>query len=149
MFAKHCRKLWATDLEERELENAKINFERFNALSGNKCAFETFRGNLLEPLPVIPAKAIPLIIFNHPFYPSPHKLYGTGGMHAGLAVIRPFLEAAVSIVAKRGAVIMPFSEVSGGHNPLTIAIELGYSAKAIRQSRHNKYGELYIYLFTR
>jgi len=149
VLGKFCARVLATDLGDRELENARENFRRFNSVAPNQCMFETFRGSLLDPLPPVPANVVPLIVFNQPFYPSPHRLFGTGGKDAGLTIIRPFLQSAMPLVERHGGVVMPYSEIAGEHNPLTVAVELGYKTQLVCQSQHSRFGALYIYLFTR
>jgi methylase of polypeptide subunit release factors len=147
-LATNCSRVWATDIGVPEIENAKENFRRFNNIPKDKCEFDARQGNLFDPLPDFPPKWVPLIVFNQPFYPSAHQLIGTGGPNAGLEIIRQFLQAAKSRITKRGGVVMPYSEVAKEHNPLTIAVELGYKAQVIGTFKDTKYGNLYVYLFT-
>jgi predicted RNA methylase len=146
-LAKECSRVIGIDVDDKAVRNARENVERFKKATGSACRFEIARGSLLESIK-IPPDAVPLIVFNQPFYPSPHTVVGTGGEKAGLAIIRPFLEAAQPIVSGRGAVVMPYSEVAAEHNPLTVAVELGYVARLLCHSEHPKFGHLYVYLFT-
>jgi methylase of polypeptide subunit release factors len=105
-------------------------------------------GNLLERIDPHSVK-FPLIVFNHPYYPSPSNVFNVGGPKAGLDCIKPFLEQARSFLKLGGGVVMPSADIATlKHDPVRVAHSLEYDAKQLTKREHPRYGEHYIYLFT-
>jgi precorrin-6B methylase 2 len=152
MLAKYCQKVWATDLGEAEIENARENFERFKKLSTEKtCDFDAKQDNLFGQFSgSFQEGMVPLIVFNHPFYPSMHTVFGTGGEKGGREIIHEFLVAALGVLktTKGGAIVMPYSEIAGDlHDPRSVATIFGYEAEILAEPKE-QYGKSTIYMFT-
>jgi release factor glutamine methyltransferase len=148
LLAKYCPLVIATDIGEAEIENAKENFQRYNGISST-VRVEARRGSLLETVTLAEAGGSPLIVFNHPYYPSPSNVFSVGGPNAGLACIAPFLKQAKDFVANGGGVVMPYAKIAGRHNPYDVAMDLDYKAGFVgTKHEHPKYGTHRICLFT-
>lgn len=143
LLAQYGCRVIATDISNAAGVNTLENVDRFK-INNPSASIEILEGNLLEPVKHIGVDDVPLIVFNHPFYPSPINAFCTGGESGGNKIIREFLESAKKIVST-GAILMPYSVIAGEHNPLTIATELGFNAKVI--SKHEN--QSYSYLFTK
>ena len=148
LLAKHCPLVIASDVGESEIENAQQNYERYKVVVNSGTKMKFVHTSLLERIDQFEAGKFPLIVFNHPYYPSPSNVFNVGGPKAGLASIESFLNQAKSLVAGGGGVIMPSADIAERHDPVKVATRLGYDAKLIGPKReHPSYGEHYIYLF--
>jgi hypothetical protein len=65
---------------------------------------------------------VPIVVFNHPYYPSPLNLYNTLTPEGGKVIISRFLAEASLRVGQKGCIVMPYSEIAGdANNPLYLA----------------------------
>lgn len=147
MLAKHAPKVLATDIGTAEIANARANVERYKATVKSPADIQVVHSDLFESV-AIPSVAKPLIVFNHPYYPSPSNVFNVGGLKAGIHLIEPFLKDAKTYIENGGGVIMPYSEIADQHNPLFVAIRLKYKPAQLELQEDEKYGKHYIYLFT-
>lgn len=146
-LASYSRLIWLTDIGDKELNNAKINFKRYQEKFGPDVTFKEMKRYLLEGLPDLHGSSVPLFVFNHPYYPSPSNVFNVGGSDAGLKLIVPFLEQAKAYLKGGGGVVMPYAEIAREHDPLKVAIGLGYRAEELNRHSDPKYGEHKIFLF--
>lgn len=146
-LADHCRVVWVTDIGEKELNNARVNFKRYHEKFGHSVKFKDMKRYLLDEFPDLPKGSVPLFVFNHPYYPSPSNVFNVGGPDAGLKLITPFLEQAKTYLTGGGGIIMPYAEIAQEHDPLKVAIGLGYKAEELNRHSDSKYGEHKIFLF--
>jgi hypothetical protein len=146
-LAEYCPLVWATDISDRELNNARKNFQRYREAFGTSVKFKEIKRNLLDDLGEITKPRVPLFVFNHPYYPSPSNVFNVGGLYAGLGLIEPFLHQAKAFIADGGGIVMPYAEIAGPHDPLKVAIGLGYKADELNSHSDPKYGEHKIFLF--
>src|SRR5579864_1002129 len=148
LLAKHCPLVIATDIGSREIANAKLNFENYRKQVNTPTEFKALECNLFDKVPDLGAEKVPLIVFNHPYYPSPSNVFNVGGGDAGLPLIQPFLEKAREYVSRGGGVIMPYSEIAEKHRPVDVALSLDYETEIVDEKSDEKYGKHFIYLFT-
>src|SRR5437588_706038 len=146
-LAKHAPHVLATDIGNHELINARENISRYKKAVSAPSDIRVIQSFLLESVN-IPGNVKPLIVFNHPYYPSPSNVFNVGGLKAGLVLIEPFLTQAKSHVENGGGVLMPYSEMAGEHSPLVVATKAGYRSTQLAEHTDLKYGAHYIYLFT-
>ena len=146
-LAEHCPLVWATDIGDKELKNAKKNFDRFHEAFGNSVKFKEIKRNLLEDFGELPKDKIPLFVFNHPYYPSPSNIFNVGGLYAGLGLIEPFLLQAKALISAGGGIIMPYAEIAEPHDPLKVAVGLGFKADELNTHTDPVYGKHKIFLF--
>ena len=78
-LSKHCSMVYATDNYEDAVENAKFNVKK----NLKDASIRVFHGDLFADIPQLAKESITLIVFNHPFYPSPLNLYNNGAYDAG------------------------------------------------------------------
>lgn len=156
-LAKYCSVVYATDVDNLAVDNARKNYENNKAKLG-EVRFEVLPpDDLLKLLPIekldteIEKDSRLMLVFNHPFYPSPLDLYHIGGEDAGSEIVRKFLRQAEPLLRKfEGAVIMSYSDVAEGHNPVSVARTLGFESTEIsRESRRIGDESLsdYVYMF--
>jgi len=150
VLAKYCANVIATDVFDTAIQNADQNFKRFKDLTHSSANFQTKLSDLLEQVDIPPKGQTPLIVFNHPYYPSPANVYHIGGAKAGFKLIEPFLERAQAFVEHGGGIIMAYSEVAGeAHSPLYVALRLKYKPEILVEDRDPEFGFQKIFLFTR
>ena len=147
-LARYAPTVLATDIGAREIDNVKSNIARFNKLNPGNVTITALRTDLLERVDEYVGNLVPLIVFNHPFYPSPSNVFSVGGERAGSAIIQPFLEQARKILTSGGGVIMPYAALAGNHNPLVAATDLGFTSQLLSKGTDEEYGDHSIYLFT-
>src|ERR1039457_862921 len=132
VLSKYCSKVLATDNVDIAITNAKENFKRFKEFTGSSVDLQAKYSDLLIQVDRPSAQQTPLIVFNHPYYPSPANVYNIGGAMAGLALIKPFLEQAQSYLNNGGGIVMAYSEVAGEqHNPVDVAFRLKYKPELL------------------
>lgn len=149
LLAKHCSKVVATDNVDIAISNASENFKRYKQLTGSAVTLETKLSDLLNDVDLPRAEQVPLIVFNHPYYPTPANLFNIGGYKAGLELIVPFLKQAQNYLTNGGGVIMAYSEVAERHNPLTVALQLKYKPELLFEGRDEDFGVQQVFLFTK
>lgn len=147
LLANHAPKVLATDVGTREITNARENVSRYKKTVQSAAEIRVIQSSLFENV-TIPSGVKPLILFNHPYYPSPSNVFNVGGLEAGLVLIEPFLDQARTYIQNGGGVIMPYSEIAAEHNPLIVATKLNYKTIQLVEQPDKKYGSHYIYLFT-
>lgn len=128
-LAEHCGTVFATDSMEAAVHNAKLNLQQLKD-ARKDFEFDVLHGDLLLPAIDRLRNATNLmIVFNHPYYPSPLNLYGTLVPDAGTAIIDRFLAQSRKLLeGVNGVVLMPYSPIAAEHNPLNVAAKHGMSA---------------------
>jgi len=142
-LSKHCSMVYATDNYEDAAENAKFNVKK----NLKADSIRVLHGDLFADIPQLAKESITLIVFNHPFYPSPLNLYNNGAYDAGNPIINRFLQEASGFIENGGAILMPYSTVAAHHNPLTIATSLGFASETILSQDSTSGGKDYIFKF--
>ena len=128
-LAEFCSTVYATDILHPAVQNATDNLNTLRSKRSD-FKFEVFHGDLLLPIlkdntKVNEAKGL-ILIFNHPYYPSPRNLFGTLIPEGGETIICRFLEQAQELLKNvKGIILMPYSSIAGEHNPLIIAPKYG------------------------
>lgn len=119
-LAQKCSKVYASDISESAVINARENFKEFQVNNPSKI-FHCVRGDLFDTIPQLAEDEVPIIVFNHPYYPSPLNLYGTLVSTGGKEIIKRFLEQASKRVGEKGVILMPYSNIAGNHHPISFA----------------------------
>ena len=147
-LSEHCDIVYATDILEAAVENAKQNVETHAEVKPSSAKIKVNRGNLLDPIPELDEKAFILAVFNYPYYPSPLAVFNPDGRErAGLPIVRDFLMEAKEVVRDRGVIVMPYSSISAEHNPVKVAINLDLQTAKLVERASNGHVDA-VYAFT-
>ena len=150
VLAKYCSKVLATDNVDIAVANASENFKRYKSFTHSAVDIQAKYSDLLEQVDPPTGKQVPLVVFNHPYYPSPANLFNTGGNRAGSPLIKAFLAQAQTFVENKGGIVMAYSEVAERHDPLTEALYLRYKPQLLVENKDDNFGTTQrIFLFTR
>jgi methylase of polypeptide subunit release factors len=129
-LAEYCSYVYATDIDDKAVNNAIANVEQYLKNQADQ-KIEVYQCDLLEKVPPLGPDKVPLIVFNHPFYPSPRDLYHTAVPDAGIELIKRFLAFASKVVGEDGKIIMPYSTIAEEHNPSLVAQDYELECKTI------------------
>lgn len=142
LLAGECDLVYASDIFRNAIENARLNFSRYKQLPGcDHKVIEAFECDLLESIPKPKLGAVPIIVFNHPLYPSIHNHFHVGGTQAGSDLIARFLIAVRAYIEPHGVVLMPQCKIAIEHNVVHIAQAHGFRTLLIAKSGHDTYGD--------
>lgn len=168
LLSRHCDVVVGTDIDQVALENFNINTDRYlkteHDLETER--YPEHRRKSRKPVPSfvpilchllqglknsnIPlAGRTPLIVFNHPYYPSPSNMFHVGGnTGGGAAILTDFLKQAKPFLSGGGAILLPDAELAGTHRPAVLAPDEGYDMKPAKHTKATAYGNHSILLFT-
>ncbi len=144
ILSNYSNSIILTDISEDAIANTEENFKKFKK-TRPKIEYQILKCNLLEQVSINKSK-IPIMIFNHPYYPTPVNVYHTGGELGGMKIINDFLESAKEKIG-RGGIIMPYASISREHNPASCATNLGYQSKLLAREASDDFGDTFTYLF--
>ena len=120
-LAEFCKSVFATDISPIAVMNARENCGR---LGHTGDIVHVLQGNLLDPVPVGDSSVKYLVVFNHPFYPSPLAVYNSMGRDkAGLPILHETMKAFSGRFGDDSLLVMPYSSISDVHNPVSAAHE--------------------------
>ncbi len=150
VLAKYCSKVLATDNIDIAVKNAEENFKRYRTLKHPPVSLQAKYSDLLEQVDPLSAGQVPLIVFNHPYYPSPANLFNIGGDKAGLKLIRLFFQQAQSHLNHGGGIVMAYPEIAERHNPVMEAARFRYRSEELLKGGDEELGtKQTIFLFTK
>lgn len=136
-LAEGCPTVYAVDIDQAAVLNAKANVRRFEDARSDR-SIEVIQGDLFEPLPHFEADKVLLIVFNHPYYPSPVNIYNTLIPEGGQHIVNRFLTQAATRIGQKGRIIMPFSGLAGdANNPIYLAQDHNLRLESASRSPHS------------
>lgn len=147
-LSKFCERVWAIDIDTVAIECARKNTHVYKTMTNSGCNFDYIVSDLFRGVQAPPADSVPLIVFNHPYYPTLASNNPQMGMRYGTALVRDFLNQARPFLGRGGGIVMSSARLAKEHGPVEIAGPLGYSTAFLRQEHHPKYGSVSVWLFT-
>lgn len=145
-LSRICHKVYATDNYEPAIQNARQNIDTYNLsdrITLHNC-------DLVTEIPRLPGDCFPIVVFAFPYYPSLYNIYNIGANDAGTDIIKRFLNQVTRIVSGKGIVLLPYSEISGQHNPELIAKEQCFQCKELLKRKNKRFGKNdYVYVLTK
>jgi methylase of polypeptide subunit release factors len=129
-LAKYCNIVYATDLYETCIQNAKDNLRGIKYKYKHLKSYEIVQCNLLQGINKLPDEDFIIVVFNYPLYNSPLKVYNPVGK-AGKEILNDFFEQISGKFADNKVIILlPYSDLSGEEqSPLKVSIQHGFKYK--------------------